>query len=551
MKNIVCLFFLFFCSISLVTAQKVVTAARITEAEKLVDISFTPAERDSMLGNMEDHLNAFVAFHKTPLINSDVPALYFNPLDVVNKSRAKSATNNFEVLPKKCELPKTLDGFAFYSIAELAYLIKNKKVSSLELTRFFIDRLKKYGDTLHCVINLTEKRAIAQALQADAEINSGKWRGLLHGIPYGAKDLIAVTGAPTTWGAKPFKNQSFDYDATIIKKLDTAGAVLVAKLSLGALAMDDVWFGGLTRNPWDLNAGSSGSSAGSAAATAAGLVPFAIGSETYGSIVSPSTVCGTTGLRPTFGHVSRYGAMTLCWSLDKLGPITRSANDAAIVLQAIQGEDEKDKTTSPRSSDFNYPSTKPLNQMRVGIIKEIFDTLNLKSNEWTAVNVLKSLGVQIVPVSFKIKNADEVMDITLASECAAAFDAFTRSNVDDEMNGQAKGDWPNYFRSARLIPAVEYINAQRLRRKIILEIDSIIKPFDAIIGSSFGGSQCGITNLTGHPVVAVPSGFENGKPTSVSFIGNYFAEGRILTLARAYQDKTDNHLKHPEMFSQH
>ncbi len=558
MKNLFCRLFLFFGLILNVSAQKIVTVARISEAEKLVDINFIPAKRDSMLGNLEEFLRVYKLMHGATLENSDVNMLGFDPTDAFKSFKAKTSIdkNFLGIQPKICELPKNKEALAFYSVQELSYLIKNQKITSVELTQFFINRLKKFGDTLHCVINLTESRALKSAALADKEIKAGKWRGLLHGIPYGAKDLIAVQGAPTTWGAKPFKNQAFEMDAGIIKKLNAAGAVLIAKLSLGALAMDDFWFGGLTRNPWRLNTGSSGSSAGSASATSAGLVPFAIGSETYGSIVAPSGVCGTTGLRPTFGRVGRSGAMTLCWSLDKLGPITRNATDAAIVFSVLNGLDENDK--SAKASFFSYPSQKPINKMRIGIIKEIFDTLNPKRNEWQVINTLKKLGAEIVTASFKTTVPTEITDIILNAECSAAFDAFTRNGIDDEMNGQKKGDWPNTFRAGRFIPAVEYINAQRLRKKMIQQIDSIIRPFDAIISSNydaftlntnFENSQLGITNATGHPAIVIPSGFENGIPTSITFIGNYFDEAILLSVANAYQEQTNNHLKHPEMFS--
>ncbi len=554
------LFLISLISIGLFNAksQNNLTKNNIDAAQKLLDLNFNEPKRDSMLGNLEEFLRVYKLMHGNNLQNSEVPMLGFDPTDAFQNFKAKNIVkkNDFSIEPKVCELPKNKEALAFYSVQELSYLIKNKKITSIELTQFFLNRLKKFGDTLHCVITLTESRAMESAARADKEIQAGKWRGLLHGIPYGAKDLIAVNGATTTWGAKPFKNQSFDYDATVINKLDIAGAVLIAKLSLGALAMDDFWFGGLTRNPWDIKTGSSGSSAGSASATSAGLVPFAIGSETYGSIVAPSGVCGASGLRPTFGRVSRAGAMTLCWSLDKLGPITRNATDAAIVFNAILGIDEKDKST--HESFFKFPVQKAMNKMRIGIIKEVFDTLNPNRNEWNVVNTLKKLGAELVSISFKTSVPTEITDIILNAECAAAFDAFTRNHIDDEMNGQKRGDWPNTFRSARFIPAVEYINAQRLRKKMILQIDSIIRHFDAILcpnydaitlNLNFENSQLGITNATGHPAVVVPSGFNNGFPTSVTFLGNYFDEATILSIANAYQEQSNNHLKHPEMFT--
>ncbi len=436
---------------------------------------------------------------------------------------------------------------AFYSIGELAALIRSQKVTSEELTRMFLDRLKRYDPKLHAVITLTEDLAIRQARKADEEIRQGKYRGLLHGIPYGAKDLLAVAGYPTTWGARPYKDQVINETATVIRKLEDAGAVLVAKLSLGALAWGDVWFKDTTRNPWDLSQGSSGSSAGSAAATSAGLVPFAIGSETWGSIVSPSTRCGTTGLRPTYGTVSRYGAMALSWSMDKLGPIARTVEDCAIVFNAIRGADEKD----PMSLDaaFNYTPNIDLRTVRIGYLVDEFkrDTVRKKFND-AALARLRNMGVELIPITLPDLPIYP-MSFILTAEAGAAFDELTRSNRDDLLVRQGRNAWPNVFRASRFIPAVEYIQANRLRYLWLQEMKKIFEKVDVYVAPPFGPNLL-LTNLTGHPAVVLPNGFdEKGHPVSITFIGNLFDEGRLLAVAKAYQDATDFHKKHPPLFT--
>jgi len=369
----------------------------------------------------------------------------------------------------------------------------------------------------------------------------------LHGIPYGAKDLLAVAGYPTTWGARPYKDQVINETATVIRKLENAGAVLVAKLSLGALAWGDVWFKDTTRNPWDLSQGSSGSSAGSAAATSAGLVPFAIGSETLGSIVSPSTRCGTTGLRPTYGTVSRYGAMALSWSMDKLGPIARTVEDCAIVFNAIRGADEKD----PMSIDaaFNYTPNIDLRTVRIGYLVDEFkrDTVRKKFND-AALARLRNMGVELIPITLPDLPIYP-MSFILTAEAGAAFDELTRSNRDDLLVRQGRNAWPNVFRASRFIPAVEYIQANRLRYLWLQEMKKIFEKVDVYVAPPFGPNLL-LTNLTGHPAVVLPNGFdEKGHPVSITFIGNLFDEGRLLAVAKAYQDATDFHKKHPPLFT--
>lgn len=541
MKTCLICILLFF-SIMLI-AQAPITKADISVAEKFLNISFTDAERDSMLPEVIDNISAIKAVHSRHLDNWVTPVLYFDPIP---------AGMNFPTIQQKIkwtlpkvELPQNQADLAFYSISQLASLIKNKKITSVALTKFFIDRLKKHNDSLLCVISITEDTALRQAQQADNDIRQGKYKGMLHGIPYGIKDLLAVKGTKTTWGAQPYKNQTIDQTATVVEKLNQAGGIMVAKLTLGALAMGDIWYGGKTRNPWNLKRGSSGSSAGSASAVVAGLVPFAIGSETLGSIVSPSTECGATGLRPTFGRISRYGAMTLCWSLDKLGPITRHAEDAAIVLDILRGGDEKDKTV--RNMPFNYQNI-DISKLRIGYPTNVFDSLDKNRNEWKTLETLKKMGAKLMPMEFKTSIPAKIIDIILMGECAAAFDEMTRTNLDDELTVQTKNAWPNYFRAARLLPAVDYVNANRLRAKMIEEVNQLMKQYDVIVTSNFGANQLQITNMTGHPVVVVPNGFTDGRPTSITFLGNLFDEATILGIAKAYQDATDFDEQHPEMF---
>jgi Asp-tRNA(Asn)/Glu-tRNA(Gln) amidotransferase A subunit family amidase len=420
------------------------------------------------------------------------------------------------------------------------------------LTSFFIERIKAHGPTLQCVISVQEDIALAQARQADKEIAAGKYRGLLHGIPYGLKDLFAVKGTKTTWGAAPYKDQEIDEDAYVYAKLKESGAVLVAKFTLGALAMGDYWYGGRTKNPWNLNYGSSGSSAGSASATVAGLVPFAIGTETWGSIVSPSTTCGATGLRPTFGSISRSGAMALSYSLDKVGPICRSANDAAIVFHYLHGTDGKDLAAI--TMPFNYQANRTMKGMKIAYAKNYFDKIkDTTRSEWKLLADLKKQGVQLIPVEFPDEKAYpfNIMDVVIGAECAAQFDEVTRKNIDDQLTRQTKYDWPNQFRTARFVPAVEYINAQRHRYVLMQKVNEVVSQYDAIIcPSRGGGNQSAITNLTGHPVVCVPTGLDakSGLPTGISFVGKLYDEGTLLRIAQFYQDHTAHDEVHPDKF---
>lgn len=385
------------------------------------------------------------------------------------------------------------------------------------------------------------------AKRADDEIAHGNYRGLLHGIPFGVKDLFSTIDYKTTWGAVPFKDQMINEDATIIKKLEEAGAVLIVKLSMGALAWGDVWFGGKTRNPWDTARGSSGSSAGSAASVSAGLLPFAIGTETYGSIVSPSTVCGTTELRPTYGRISRSGAMALSWSMDKIGPICRSAEDLAIIFDAIRGPDGNDQSLF--DVPFNYQPMESIRGLKIGYLKNDFDKeYDFHKNDSLTLAMLQELGAEIIPIELPDFPVEDI-SIILSAEAGAAFDELTRSNKDDMMVRQIKNAWPNVFRASRFIPAVEYINANRVRTLLIRQMNSLMDKVDLYIAPSWEGDNLLLTNLTGYPCVVVPNGFsDSGTPTSITFTGRLFDEGILIAFAKFYQDATNFHNQHPPMF---
>ncbi|HEY5825507.1 MAG TPA: amidase [Cyclobacteriaceae bacterium] len=506
--------------------------------EPFYGLDYTSAERDSLIGNLKDYQKAFELLHQYKLDNSVPMSLIFDPLP----GGFQIETNQKPIdwgLPNEVTIPSNHEDLAFYPVYKLAVLIKSKKLTSTELTKLYISRIKKYGDTLQCVITVLEERALQQAREADAEIAKGKYRGPLHGIPFGIKDLLAVEGTKTTWGATPYKDQAIQQTATVVKKLTDAGAVLVCKFTMGALAMGDIWYGGVTKNPWNLKQGSSGSSAGSASGTVAALVAFSIGTETLGSIVSPSTRCGASGLRPTFGRVSRTGAMALSWSMDKIGPICRSALDCAIVLDAIKGTDGIDKHV--KNAAFNYSVKTDIKKLKIGYLKTLFDaTYPTKAIDLKALEVIKSLGVELIPVELPQDIPVNAVRIMLSAEAAASFDELTRTNLDDQLTDQRKGAWPNSFRAARFIPAVEYINASRIRQNLIEVYYQKTKDFDVIISPSFGGTQLLTTNLTGHPCVVVPNGFDNkGSPTSISFLGKLFGEAAAVSLARAYQEATN------------
>ncbi|MDQ2721229.1 MAG: amidase [Bacteroidota bacterium] len=554
MKNLSLFLFLIFSSL-FCFSQDSITIKDIRSGEKIISLHFTEVKEDSLLEQVQSRSKEYDKMHRFSLDNSIPMTMAQSPLlPYMDLSKTTSSVKKKQLpvkfnIPAGINLPGDKNELAFYSISQLASLIKNKKITSVGLTKFFIERLKKYGDTLHCVISLTEDIAMKEAAEADKEIAAGRYRGLLHGIPYGLKDLFAVRGTKTTWGAEPYKSQIIDNNSYVYTKLKEAGAVLVAKLSMGALAMDDYWFEGQTKNPWNMSEGSSGSSAGSAAATVAGLVPFAIGTETYGSIISPSTVCGATGLRPTFGSISRSGAMTLSWSLDKAGPICRSAEDAAIVFNYLHGTDGKDAAAV--NMPFNYKETVDLSKMKIAYAKNYFGKKDTLGNENNVLEVFKKAGATLIPVDFPdsgIYNFD-MIGIVIGSESAAAFDGFTRTGIDDKMIRQGKGEWPNYFRAARFIPAVEYINTNRHRYLLLQKVNEVIEKYDVIICPTWGGNQAAITNLTGHPAISIPTGFnKNNTPTSITLVGKLYDEATILAIAKVYQDATRWNKIHPGYF---
>jgi Asp-tRNA(Asn)/Glu-tRNA(Gln) amidotransferase A subunit family amidase len=553
-----------------------VTVGMLAQAERLAGLEFTPAERELMVGGLAEQLDAYRRLREVEIPNDVFPALHFDPRPP-GRRRTPAGAAEAAGTPVVVEPAAPAGGpqgpfrdaaaaeeLAFATVGELAWRLRNREVTSETLTRMYLDRLRRYGPHLEAVVTLTEERALAAAYRADRELDAGTWRGPLHGVPWGAKDLLAVRGYPTTWGATPYRDQVLDLDATAVRRLDEAGAVLVAKLTLGALAWGDVWFGGRTRNPWDLEQGSSGSSAGSAAATAAGLVGFAVGTETWGSIVSPATRVGASGLRPTFGRVSRHGAMALCWSMDKIGPICRSAEDCALVFAALHGPDGEDPTAV--EAPFPWPPGDPA-VLRVGYVRALFEEPiedDPEGGEEAAafaerqhfqrgldlatLDALRSLGVELVPMELPAELPVGALSIILSAEAAAAFDELTRSGRDDLLVRQIENAWPNVFRQARTIPAVEYIQANRVRTLVMRAMERALEPFDAYVVPSFGGENLLLTNLTGHPAVVVPNGFHpDGTPGSITFQGRLYGETAPLALAVAYQRATDHHRRHPDL----
>jgi len=505
----------------------------VERAERIAGLKLTEAQRKEVAAAVDRAVANYKNLREIALANSVPPAIHFHPAPWMAPncdSRENTVRLTERAAPKR---PKTDDDLAFLPVTELAALLRSRKVTSTELTKLYLARLKKYDPILKCVVTLTEDLALKQAKRADAEIAAGRYRGPLHGIPWGAKDLIAVPGHPTTWGATPFKEQTLDTTATVVQRLEAAGAVLIAKLSLGALAMGDQWFGGRTNCPWNPKMGSSGSSAGSCAATAAGCVGFAIGSETLGSIVSPCRRNGTSGLRPTFGRVSRAGCMTLAWSMDKLGPIARSLEDCALIFGAIHGFDGLDPSAVDRP--FAWPSPRPLNSLKVGYFPKQTKEEHLK--------ILRELGVKLVPIELPKKNPYYPLVMILDTEAGAVFDELTRKGVTEGLNS-----WPRTFRRAQFTPAVEYLRANRVRTLLMKEMeDDVMSKVDCYIG----GNDLVLTNLTGHPTAVFPAGFREIRgatmPYSVTFTGRLYGESDLLAVSHAFQQKLTAHLKRPPL----
>jgi Asp-tRNA(Asn)/Glu-tRNA(Gln) amidotransferase A subunit family amidase len=516
-----------------VTAE--ITPDAVRQAEWIAGIELSDDARKAVTEAIKRDQQKLEALRKATIDYDVPPALVFY---AAPPQLAAAPFRRDEVHPLETAAPQRPgddDDLAFMPVTELAALLRTRKITAVELTKLYLERLKRFNELLNCVVTLTEDVAMRQAERADREIAAGRYRGPLHGVPWGAKDLISWPGYKTTWGADVFKEQSLDVKATVAKRLEDAGAVLVAKLTLGALAQGDEWFGGRTRNPWNPDEGSSGSSAGSAAAVAAGLVGFAIGSETLGSIVSPCRRCSVSGLRPTFGRVSRYGCMSLSWSMDKLGPIARSIEDCALVFGAIHGYDGLDPAAVDRP--FAWPSRLPISSLRVGYIEG-----KRPLDERPEIRALRDLGVKLVPIKLPDKHPVGELTVILDTEAAAVFDPLTRQGVRDGI-----GRWATTFRRAQFIPAVDYLRANRLRTLVMREMEEVMSDIDAYVG----GDDLTLTNLTGHPTVVVPDGdrrnSKNEQPGTVTFTGKLFGESELLALAHAYQQASGAHLRRPPL----
>jgi Asp-tRNA(Asn)/Glu-tRNA(Gln) amidotransferase A subunit family amidase len=538
-----------------------VTRKMIRRAGWISGLDLTPAELRLMREDVEEAARSFARLREVPLANDVPPALRFDAAPharcaPIERSRSMPGP------PIDVRRPASDDDLASASVTELSSLLRTKQVSSVELTRLYLDRLRRFDPLLRCVITLTEDLALEQARRADSELAAGECRGFLHGIPWGVKDLFAVPGYRTTWGAEPYRDQILPHKATVVARLEEAGAVLAAKLSVGALAWGDVWFDAMTRNPWKPEQGSSGSSAGSASAVAASLVGFAVGTETWGSIVSPCTRCGATGLRPTFGRVSRHGAMALSWSMDKAGPIARSVEDCALAFDAIHGADPLDPASVDRP--FRWPADRDAAALRVGYVESLFEEDRTEGvedpqardamREWRefdlrTLEVLRGLGFDLVPIELPATLPVDELSFILTAEASAAFDELTRSGRDDLLTRQVRDAWPNVLRTGQMIPAVEYIRANRIRTLVMRELEQALDGIDAYVAPSYGGNHLLRTNLTGHPAVVVPNGFRSsdGTPTSITFGGRLFGESDVLALAGAYQRATDFHLRRPRL----
>jgi Asp-tRNA(Asn)/Glu-tRNA(Gln) amidotransferase A subunit family amidase len=595
---------------ALAQGKPAITKEMIEKAEAIAGVAIPDDLRATMLSNLNDQAKGYESIYALHMPNSVEPCLLFDPLLPGMSLAPENGLRKMSAAPAVAArgVPKNLEEVAFWSVRDLAELVRARKVSATALTEMYLTRLERYDPLLKFNVTLTADRARAQAKEADHDQAAGRYRGPLHGLPWGAKDLLAVKGYPTTWGAGGFEGQTIDEDATVVKRLDAAGAVLVSKLTLGALAMGDVWYGGTTRNPWNPEQGSSGSSAGPASATAAGCVAFSVGSETLGSISSPSTRCGCTGLRPTFGRVPRTGAMALSWSMDKLGPICRAVEDCALVLESIAGPDDRDRTT--RGGRFAWNADLDWRHLRVGYLKSEFEpgpaapdeaapgagpapagatapiptpqeaakTARDKAREearharaeydrrydQAALAALRGLGIDLVPITLP-DLPYEAMICMLLAEAAAAFDELTRSGRDKLLTAQGPDDWPNTFRSARFIPAVEYIQASRARRLAMEQVAKTIENVDVIVAPT-SSTQLVVTNLTGHPSLVLPNGLRGddaprpeahaerednvggpGTPLSLTFIGRLYGEARLLALARAYQEATGFHRLRPSL----
>jgi Asp-tRNA(Asn)/Glu-tRNA(Gln) amidotransferase A subunit family amidase len=530
----------------------------------LTGVDFEPAESDLMLALVNTNSEHYHAIRRVPLAPDVEPVFSFRPPRPKATGRATPNGRVAQTKPSPAagasaprRVTPRIDTLAFEPAARLGQLIAARAVSSTDLTRMYLDRLKRFDDRLKCVITLTEDLALEQAAQADAELKAGRPRGPLHGVPYGIKDLFATKGIPTTWGAKPYEDQVFDYDSTTVERLRDAGAVLLAKLTTGELAVGDLWFGGRTRNPWNPETGSSGSSAGPAAAVAAGLVGFAVGTETGGSIVSPASTCGVVGCRPTYGRISRHGVMTLRWTLDKVGPMARTVEDCALVLNAVYGPDGRDETVADLPFTWSPPAA-TLEGLRLGYVQNEFENPpeNASSDErsrWQArramleatLDVFKAAGASVVPITLPDLPAQSLYSI-LNAEAGTMFDDLVRSGRVRELAGKSANHRANQLRAARYIPAVEYIRAQRVRSLLLHQMNALFNRVDAFVAPPSSASVT-MTNLTGHPAVVLKSGFVDGMPDAVMITGRLYDETTILRVAHEYERRTPWRNQHPRL----
>ena len=537
-------------------AQKV-TREMLRDAEEISGLHFTDAQREMMLEGVNQNRDMYKELRQVHLDVSVPPAYRFSP--ILPGMRFDTVRRPFRMSEiGALKKPSGLESLSFWPVTHLSVLLRSRQLSSQELTELYLDRLKRFDPALKCVVTLTDDLALKQAKQADAEIKAGRYRGPLHGIPWGAKDLIAKSGYPTTWGAPPFKQQIIPTDATVVERLNKAGAVLVAKLATGELAHDDVWFGGQTKNPWDTTEGSGGSSAGPGSATAAGLVGFAIGTETGGSIVDPAIRCGVTALRTTFGRVSRNGIMPGAWSFDKVGPMCRSVEDCAVVLNAIHGPDGMDLTVV--DLPFNWNATQDIRRLRVGYLKVAFQQQRPvheeQVNDEATLEVLRSLGVNLREMNLPNLPINATNLASAFAEISAVWDEMVNNGQDAQLTRQDPDHIGNLCRTTQMMPAIAYIQANRIRTLLMKAMAEIMTDFDVYVAPQSRIDEPSsihlnlwLTNLTGHPAVVVPNGFaRGGKPTGITFIGNLYDEGKLLALAKAYQDATDFHRKHPSAF---
>ena len=530
-----------------------ITKDQVVGALKLMGLEFQDSELDMMLRGVNQAISTYETLRKADVPIDTEPAFAFHP-GLPDRQPAKGPQRFDTTIPKTSTMkaPSNLEDVAFWRVVDLAPLVKSRAVSSTDLTKMYLARMQKYSPKLLCLITATEELALQQAAAADREIRAGHYRGPLHGIPFGLKDLFDTKGILTTFGAEPYQTRVAEKDATVVERLRAAGAVLTAKLSMGALAQGGLWFKGMTKTPWNTEQTSSGSSAGSAASTAAGLVGFTLGTETLGSIISPSQACGTVGLRPTYGRISRYGAMALSWTMDKVGPICRGVEDCAIVLNAVYGPDGRDRTVG--ADPFHWEPRKPLSSLRVGILQKDFERAQGEQKKiWDkAIVDLSKAGVKMTPTEF-VEDGPTIRFL-LSAEAAAAFDDITRDGQVRNLRGQNAGDWPNSFRTSRMIPAVEYIRAQRARTQLIAKFERFMADWDVLVMPP--NSLLTTTNLTGNPQVVMKCGFTEGAkadgtkvqvPRSISFLGRIYDEGSPLRVALAYEQVTDWHRQNPTL----